>query len=234
MKTIVIIQSNYIPWRGYFAMIAQADELILLDSVQYTKNDWRNRNIIKTPAGPQWLTIPVVRRFPQAIDQARIAGTDWAERHIRAIEQNYRRARAFDETSSWLFSRLRTAADFSLLTEVNAWLLGEICRRLAITSTIRRCTDIFSREDLANMEPTERLVHLCNATGATRYLTGPAARDYLREDEFEQAGIDVKWMDYDWLPEYPQCWGKFTPKVSVIDLLLNCGNSSPEFLRPSA
>lgn len=233
MKTVVIVQSNYIPWRGYFAMISRADELILLDSVQYTKNDWRNRNIIKTPSGPQWLTIPVVRCFPQTIDQARIAGAGWAERHIRVIEHNYRRARAFDETSSWLFPSLRKAAGFPLLTEVNACLIAEFCRRLGITRTIRRCTDIVSRDALANMEPTERVIQLCASAGATHYLTGPTAKDYLLLDKFEQAGIEVQWMDYGRLPQYRQCWDGFEPRVSVIDLLLNCGSSAPEFLHAS-
>jgi len=233
MKTVVIAQSNYIPWRGYFAMISLADELILLDSVQYTKNDWRNRNIIKTPSGPQWLTIPVARRFPQAIDEARVVAADWAERHIQAIQHNYRRAKAFDETSSWLFPRLRTAAGFPLLTDVNHYLIGEVCRRLGVTRIIRRCTDIISREALANMEPTERLVRLCGSIGATRYLTGPAARDYLLLDRFEHAGIEVKWMDHGWLPQYPQCWNGFEPRLSIVDLLLNCGNLAPDFLQPS-
>lgn len=233
MKTVVIVQSNYIPWRGYFAMIARADELILLDSVQYTKNDWRNRNIIKTPSGPQWLTIPIERCFPQTIDEAHIAESGWAGRHIRVIEHNYRRARAFDETSSWLFPSLRKAAGFPLLTEVNACLIAEICRRLGITRTIRRCTDIVSRDALANMEPTERVIQLCASAGATHYLTGPAARDYLLLDKFEQAGIEVQWMDYGGLPQYRQCWDGFEPRVSIIDLLLNCGSSAPEFLHAS-
>jgi hypothetical protein len=231
MKTIVIVQSNYIPWRGYFAMIALADELILLDSVQYTRNDWRNRNIIKTPLGPQWLTIPIERCFPQPIDQARIAAADWAERHIRAIEHNYRRAKAFDEAASWLFPGLRTAAGFPLLTQVNVYLIGEICRRLGIDRPIRRCTDIAPRDVLASMEPTERLIHLCGSVGATCYLTGRAAEDYLLQDKFGQAGIELKWMDYGGMPEYPQCWEGFEPRVSIIDLLLNCGASSPLFLQ---
>lgn len=233
MKTAVIIQSNYIPWRGYFAMIAQADELILLDSVQYTKNDWRNRNIIKSPTGPQWLTIPIERQFPQSIDEARVAIPDWAGRHIRAIEQNYRRARGYDETTEWLFPCLRTAASFPLLTQVNAYLIEEILRRLSVARPIHRCTDILSREELANLEPTERLIRLCSSADATRYLSGPAARDYLRQDRFQQAGIELQWMDYNGLPQYPQCWDGFEPRVSVIDLLLNCGTSSPQFLRPS-
>lgn len=231
MKTVVIVQSNYIPWRGYFAMIALADELILLDSVQYTKNDWRNRNIIKTPSGPHWLTIPVTRRFPQSIDEARVVAADWAERHIQAIEHNYHRAKAFEETSSWLFPNLREAAGFPLLTEVNSYLIRQVCRRLGITRTIRRCTDIFTRDALADMEPTERLVQLCGSVGATRYLSGPAAKDYLLPDRFERAGIEVKWMEYESLPQYGQCWDGFEPRVSIIDLLLNCGNLSPDFLQ---
>ena len=233
MKTVVIIQSNYIPWRGYFAMIALADELILLDSVQYTKNDWRNRNIIKTPSGPHWITIPVVRRFPQAIDEARIVAADWADRHIVAIQHNYRRAKAFDETSSWLFPNLRKAAAFSLLTEVNFFLIREVCRHLGITRQISRCTDLISREALAKMEPTERLVELCGSVGAKRYLTGPAARDYLLLDKFNHAGIEVRWMEHGSLPVYPQCWNGFEPRLSIVDLLLNCGNMSNDFLRPS-
>jgi len=231
MKTVVIVQSNYIPWRGYFAMIAMADELILLDSVQYTKNDWRNRNLIKTPSGPQWLTIPIERHFGQAIDQARIVAGDWAEQHIRAIEHNYRRANAFEETIAWLFPGLRTAGGFRLLTEVNAYLIAEISGRLGVARTIRRCTDIAPRGALANMEPTERLIHLCSSVGGTRYLTGQAARAYLVPDKFEQAGIEVKWMDYEGLPEYSQCWTGFEPRVSTIDLLLNCGRLSRDFLQ---
>lgn len=233
MKTVVIVQSNYIPWRGYFAMIARADELILLDSVQYTKNDWRNRNIIKTPSGLQWLTIPIERCFPQTIDEAHIAESGWSERHIRAIEHNYRRAKAFDETTSWLFPSLRTAAGFPLLTQVNAYLIGQIARQLGVNQPIRRCTDIVSRDALANMDPTERVIQLCASAGATHYLTGPAARDYLLLDKFEQAGIEVQWMDYDGLPQYRQCWDGFEPRVSIIDLLLNCGSSAPEFLHAS-
>lgn len=235
MKTIVIVQSNYIPWRGYFAMIAQADELILLDSVQFTRRDWRNRNLIKTPSGLQWLTIPVCvkGKYFQAIDETRVADSGWAEHHARSIRANYRRAKAFDEVTPWLFTSLRAAASFPLLTQVNAYLIGEISRRLGITGTVRHCTDIVARDALTNVEPTERLIRLCGYAGATRYLTGPAARNYLAVDKFERAGIEVKWMDYGALPQYPQCWGGFEPRVSIIDLLLNCGSLSPDFLHAS-
>jgi hypothetical protein len=231
MKSVVITQSNYLPWRGYFAMIDQADELILLESVQYTRRDWRNRNLIKTPAGLQWLTIPVEvkGKYLQAIDQTRVAVRDWAESHIRALETNYRRADAYREISAWLFERLRVAAGFPLLTEINSYLLREICGFLGIHAAIRRCTDLLPRSDLIEMDPTERLLNLCNALGAGRYISGPAARAYMDMEKFARAGIEIVWMDYAGLPEYPQCWGGFEPRVSIADLLLCCGDRAAEF-----
>src|SRR5215467_2836982 len=140
MKTVVITQSNYIPWRGYFAMLAKADEVILLESVQYTKRDWRNRNTIKTPSGLHWLTIPVdvKGKYLQAIDETKIADGAWAEHHIRSIEVNYRRAPEFEPVAPWLFDLLRKAGTFPLLTQVNALLLSEIARRLGVATEIRR------------------------------------------------------------------------------------------------
>jgi hypothetical protein len=233
MKTLVITQSNYIPWRGYFAMIAQADELILLESVQYTRRDWRNRNTIKTPTGPQWLTIPVEvkGKYLQAIDETRIADKDWGEKHIRSIETNYRRAEAFKEFSPWLFERIRAAAAFSLLTEVNAYLIAEICRSLGLEQRIRRCTEVLRRSELMAMEPTDRLLNLCIASGATRYISGPAARNYMDLEKFARAGIEVDWMGYNGFPEYHQCWGVFEPRVSIVDVLLNCGRLSVGYLK---
>ena len=106
-----IVQSNYLPWRGYFDLIRRADELILLDSVQYTRRDWRNRNIIKTPAGPQWITVPVEAKgqYYAAIDEVRVDDPGFAAKHVRAIELNYRKAAAFKETAPWLFDLLLEA-----------------------------------------------------------------------------------------------------------------------------
>jgi len=233
MQTVVITQSNYIPWRGYFAMLAKADELILLESVQYTRRDWRNRNTIKTPSGLQWLTIPVdvKGKYFQAIDETRIANADWAEHHIRSIETNYRRAAQFEKVAPWLFDLLRKAAAFQLLTEVNGFLLAEISRWLGLTMQLRRCTDVLPRAELMSMAPTDRLLNLCSAAGATRYVSGPAAKDYMELEKFDRAGIEVSWMDYSGFPEYPQAWGPFEPHVSIVDLLLNCGEASRDYLR---
>ncbi|CAA7619614.1 WbqC family protein [Magnetospirillum sp. SS-4] len=231
-KTVVISQSNYLPWRGFFHMVRSADELILLDSVQYTRRDWRNRNKVKTANGPVWLTIPVQvkGRYVQSVDETAILNDAWVEKHIRTITLAYGRAGAFDAIAPWLFACLRDAAASSNLTTVNAALLRNVCDILGIHTPILRCTDILERSALVQMEPNQRLLELCRARGASTYLSGPAARDYLAPDLFAAIGISVTWMDYTGYPDYPQLWGEFLPHMSIVDLLLNTGADAPRYL----
>jgi hypothetical protein len=223
------MQSNYLPWRGYFDLMRSADEFILMDSVQYTRQDWRNRNAIKTPQGIRWITIPIVADFGQRIDETRIASKSWVERHIRTLEMNYRRASGFGEVAPWLLELLAQVATEPLLSAVNEQLLVAVARKLGITTRIRRCTDLIEPGASAAMSPTARLVALCQAAGGQRYLTGPAASTYLDEACFMDAGIKVAWMDYSGYPEYPQLWGPFEPRVSIVDLLFNTGSHAPAF-----
>jgi len=231
-KSVVITQSNYIPWRGYFDMLRSVDEVILLDSVQYTRRDWRNRNRIKTSNGPVWLTIPVEvkGRYDQAIDETFIADADWATSHVRSIELAYRRAAHFDRISNWLFDLILSAAKETKLTVINEYLIRSLCARLGISVPINRCSQIIDRNDLRTMDPTERLLKLCLETRATRYVSGPAAKSYLDVDLFNQHGIEVGWMDYSGYKDYPQLWGSFDPSLSIVDLLLNTGTDATSFL----
>jgi hypothetical protein len=225
-KTLVITQSNFIPWRGYFDLLRSADEVVLLDCVQYTRRDWRNRNRIKTANGPVWLTIPVETkgRYDQAIDETRIANSDWIQSHIRSIEVAYRGAAHYQALAPWLFDVMAEIRDEPFLTKVNARLLRAFCRRLDIDVALTQCTDLLERGALRSMDPTARLVQLAKAAGASRYLSGPAAKDYLDVAAFEREGIEVAWMDYTGYPEYPQLWGGFEPFVSIVDLVLNVGD----------
>lgn len=231
-NTVVITQSNYMPWRGYFHMIASARRLVLYDIVQFTRRDWRNRNIIKTANGPQWLTIPVKvkGRYLQTIDETEIADPRWAEHHIRALELAYRRAGAYADTAPWLFDRLRRAGEEILLSRVNEYLLREVTRFLGIGTEIIRCDAVLPRADLERMDRNLRLVELCRAVGATRYLSGPAARDYLDVALFERAGIAVDWMEYGGYPPYPQLGSEFMASVSIMDLLLNLGRGAAGYV----
>lgn len=213
-------------------MLRSVDEVVLLESVQYTRRDWRNRNRIKTPNGPLWLTIPVEvkGRYNQAIDETLISDADWAATHIRSIALAYRRAVHFGTVSPWLFSLLEEAAKETHLTKVNERLIRAICERLNITVPIRRCSDVLDREALRIMDPTERLLKLCLACDATHYLSGPAAKSYLDVDLFAQHGIEVEWMEYSGYKEYPQLWGEFDPSLSIIDVLLNTGPEAGFYL----
>jgi len=227
-RTLVVTQSNYLPWRGYFDMFRTADEVILLDSLQYTRRDWRNRNQIKTAQGLAWLTVPVEvsGRYHQAVDETLIAGTGWADTHRRAIENAYRRAPHFGTEGAWLAGVLGQAARHARLTDLNEELLRALCLRLGITVPITRCTTVLDRAALVAMDPSERLAALAAARGATRYLTGPAARAYLDPAPFTARGIEIIWMSYEGYPDYTQLWGDFEPRVSIVDPLLNLGDAA--------
>lgn len=224
MKSIAILQSNYIPWKGYFDIIAAVDEFILYDAMQFTKNDWRNRNIIKTPQGPQWLTIPVGQDIHRRICEVPLPGGNWKAKHWKTLVQNYARAPFFAEISAWLEPLYRE--EFPTLSLLNRRFIEAICGYLGIRTRISDCADYELGEG-----KTERLVNLCRQAGGTRYLSGMAAKDYLDESLFAASGITVSWMDYAGYPEYPQGEGPFTHQVSILDLLFHCGKTSPRYMR---
>jgi len=230
MKKVAIIQSNYVPWKGYFDIIAAVDEFILYDDMQYTRRDWRNRNQIKTPQGLQWITIPVQvsGRYHQKIRETRIDGLSWAAAHWKALVQNYRRAAWFDETAQWL-EPLYTQAQHTHLSELNRSFIAAVCERLGITTTISNSWDYALPEGR-----TERLAALCVQAGATEYVSGPSARDYIDARVFADLGIKLSWADYSGYPPYPQLWGAFTHSVSILDLLFNCGAASAQQMKMGA
>lgn len=227
-KRLAIIQSSYIPWKGYFDAIAAVDEFILLDDAQYTKRDWRNRNRIKPPTGAQWLTIPVQvkGRFEQRIDETLVADPGWAEKHWATLVNVYRRAGAFDEVAAWLGAAYEAAGREERLSDVNRALMTEICGRLGITTPIRWSTDY-------GVEGTrgERILNLCLAAGADTYYSGPSAQAYMDVDAFAAAGVRVEWLDYSGYPEYQQFGTPFEHTVSIVDLLFHTGRRAREYLK---
>jgi WbqC-like protein family len=225
-RRTAIVQSNYIPWKGYFDMINHVDEFVLLDEVQFTRRDWRNRNRIKTATGPRWLTIPVETkgRFDQRIDETRIADASWAQSHWSAIAQAYRQAPHFDLIAAEL-QPLYASFGAEFLSDVNLSLLRLACRLLRIDTPISHSTDYQTGDDRS-----QRLLDICLATGAAEYVSGPAAGDYLDVSRFDAAGVSVKWFDYADYPEYPQLHGAFEHGVSVVDLLFCAGPDARNFL----
>jgi hypothetical protein len=227
MKKIAILQSNYIPWKGYFDLIAAVDEFILYDDMQYTRRDWRNRNQIKTPQSVQWLTIPVQvkGKYDQKIRETLIDGCDWAALHWKTLVQNYRRAPHFEEIAVWLEPLYIANAD-THISQLNRRFIETICRYLNIRTVISNSWDYQLHEG-----KTERLADLCQQAGGTEYISGPSARNYIEENIFAEMSIKLKWFDYANYPSYPQLWGEFTHGVSILDLLFNCGKDAHHYMK---
>lgn len=218
-KRVAIVQSNYIPWRGYFDLIDRVDEFVLYDDRQYTRRDWRNRNQIMTTRGLRWLTVPVQvkGRYDQRIDETCIADPGWTQSHFDALAQAYSDAPFWNDLRQWL-EDLYKGCHESRLSDVNRRFLEAVCGLIGIDTPLSWSTDYEAVGD-----KTERLAALCHAAGATTYLSGPSAQSYLDVGLLADAGIEVEWMDYSGYPAYPQLHGPFEPAVSVLDLLLCVG-----------
>lgn len=227
MKKVAILQSNYIPWKGYFDMIAAVDEFILYDDMQYTRRDWRNRNQIKTPQGSKWLTVPVrvKGKYHQKIRETEIDGSSWAESHWQMLFQNYRHAPHFKEIAEWLKPLYLTEPPV-VLSQLNRRFIEAICAYLSIKTVISNSWDYQLPEG-----KTERLAGLCAQAGGDEYISGPSAKDYLDEDVFKGWDIKLTWFDYAGYPEYPQISGEFTHGVTILDMLFNCGKDSSRYMR---
>jgi hypothetical protein len=224
---VAAVQSNYVPWKGYFDLIGRVDEFVLLDDVQYTRRDWRNRNRIKTPQGLLWLTVPVRTRgrFDQRIEEVKVSDAGWAERHWRTLRHAYGRAPAYGDVAGEL-EALYGACDQPRLTQVNEHLLRGLCELLGISTPISRANPM-----PANTDPTERLVTICRQAGATEYIAGPSSWGYLREEVFAEAGIAVTTMRYGPYPRYAQLHGPFEDRVSVLDVLFHTGADAPSYVQ---
>ena len=225
-KRIAIVQSNYIPWKGYFDLIAAVDEFIFYDDMQYTRRSWRNRNQIKTPKGAQWLTVPVKvkGKYHQTIRETEIEGTGWAKTHWNAIAHNYRRAPHYEEIAA-IFEPIYLQQQHTHLSPLNRKLTSVVCKYLDITTKLSNSWDYTLIEGR-----TERLSDLCAQAGGTEYISGPLAKNYLDESIFVERGIKLHWFDYGSYTEYPQLWGSFTHTVSILDLLFNCGKNAARHL----
>lgn len=223
-KTIAILQSNYVPWKGYFDLIASVDEFVLYDDMQYTKNDWRNRNRIKTPQGPQWLTVPVGQDIDRRIRDVTLQD-HWQAKHWKTLQANYSRAPFFAEIAQWL-QPLYLQESHGHLSGLNRRFMEAICDYLGIRTRLSNSWDYAMGEG-----KTERLVRICAQAGATEYVSGPSAKDYIDRAQFEAAGIRLTWFDYAGYPEYPQLWGPFEHAVTILDLLFNCGPEAGRYMK---
>ena len=228
--TVAMVQSSYIPWKGYFDQINMADVFVFYDDVQFTKEDWRTRNRIKTSQGLQWLTVPCGEDLKRRICDVRIESDRWQRKHWKSIRQNYRKARHFERYRE-LLEPLYLERRWTRLSELNQAFIKTIAREiLGVTTEFRDSREFALSPD---KQREDRWLDLLPQLGAGRLIAGPRARDYLDEDalrKVRERGVEIAWMDYSGYPEYRQLYPPFEHQVSIIDLIMNEGPDAPAYM----
>ncbi len=226
-KKVAILQSNYIPWKGYFDIINYVDEFIIYDEAQYTRRDWRNRNLIKTRQGLRWLTIPVKvkGRYIQTIRETKVLNDKWAEKHWKSIRYNYHKSEYFDDYSEVFEQAYIKASEMEFLSEINLLFIELINSILGIRTEISQ-----TRDYQLNGDKNQKIISVCRQTGADVYVTGPAGMNYIDIKLFQDNNISLYVMDYSAYREYPQLEPPFMHNVSVLDLIFNTGPDALEYL----
>lgn len=223
---IAIHQPQYLPWLGYFDKIDQVDCFVLLDDVQFKKNEWQNRNRIKTAAGWQWLTVPVLQRFPQRILEVRInEAVPWTRKHLQALISHYTGAPFFSVHRPFFEEIYRR--EWTLLTDLNHVTIAYLAEALGSHTKLVLASSLALPDSAMS---TERLIAICHALGADTYLSGSGGRSYLDLERFSAAGLQVLFQVFQ-CRSYPQRFGAFVPNLSIVDLLCNCGAESLQLLR---
>jgi hypothetical protein len=221
--TVTIHQPQYLPWLGYLHKIRQADAFVSLDTVQFKKNEFQNRNRIKTAQGTQWLTVPVRHKHPQTIAEVEINNSaNWRHKQLQALTTNYRKASGWEQIAPPLEELLDR--EWSSLSFLNLETIRILMKHLGIQTAIYNSADI-----AASDHPTQRLVDICSHLGADVYLSGAGGRSYLELTRFEEAEIRVEFQEFEH-PVYPQLFGPFEPNLSAVDLLFNCGSRAAGIL----
>jgi hypothetical protein len=221
---VAIHQPQFLPWLGYLDKIDRADLFVVLDTVQFKKNEWQNRNRLRTPQGWQWITVPVLHNFGQPINQVRINQTvEWRDKHIRAVQMHYSRAPYLER----FWGGLRTIYERSWekLTDLNLSVIRWLLDSFGITTPVRLASEMELRE-----EPTQRLVDICRTVGATHYLAGDGAVAYMDMTEFQSSGVHLETQLFNH-PVYAQCYEPFMPGMAAVDALFTCGTDALRLLR---
>lgn len=224
-KTIVILQSNYLPWKGYFDLIHDADEFIFYDDVQFTKNDWRNRNKIKSAQGVQWITIPVGADLNRHVCDVGIKDHAWQAKHYKTLVSSYSKCSHFDRYVDFL-NTVYLEREWQNLSELNQYLIRFISKEFLGINTAFTNSQVYG----ASGQKQDRLLNLLTKSGGSRYISGPAAKDYIEPHRFSEAGVKLVWKDYSGYPEYPQRFPPFEHGVTILDLLFNVGPDAPWYI----
>lgn len=225
MKKVAVLQSSYLPWKGYFDIVNSVDTFVFYDDVQFTKNDWRNRNRIKTEAGASWLTIPVGDKIDRLICEVDIHDQRWAAKHWKSLKQYYSKSPFFKDYQDF-FENLFLVKKWNNLSVLNQYIIQAIAKEMLGVKT----EFLDSRDFFINGKKGDRLVNLLVEVGANYYLSGPSARDYIDEELFVDAGIQLDYQTYAGYPEYSQNFPPFEHHVSIVDLLFHVGPAAQDYI----
>ena len=223
--TLCVLQPGYLPWLGFFDQMRRCDIFICYDDVQYDKHGWRNRNRIKSPKGPHWLTVPVRHKglgWPKIKEIEIDNQTGWARKHVGTIRQFYAEAPYVNQYLPMLEELLMKP--WVLLVDLDLAVIEMMSGWLGLKGRVVRSSSLGIEG-----AQSERLYKLCKHFGVNRYLSGDSARNYLDLDLFERNNVSVIWQQYQH-PVYPQQHGEFVPYLSALDLVLNCGPESGRIL----
>ncbi len=220
-RKLGIIQSSYIPWKGYFDIIHDVDVFIFLDNVQFTKQDWRNRNKVKTNDGAKWLSVPVKaskHHMGQQIHEVIVdSSNSWQKKHFNTFQMSYAKAKYYADYK-YLIEDFYLDKKWESLSEMNIYMIRKICDVFGVTAEFYNSKDF----DFDGTK-TDKLVNMCKHFGSNYYLSGPAAKDYIEPEKFKDAGIALEYKDYSGYPEYNQLYPPFDHYVTVLDVIFNCG-----------
>ena len=225
MKKVAVLQSNYIPWKGYFDIIHDVDLFIFHDDLQYTKNDWRNRNKIYTQNGLSWLSIPVGTNEHRLILDVKMNEKKWQKEHFNKIKLAYSKAPYYKKYIDFLeYVYLEKQWDY--LYELDRFLITQISKEFL------GCSTSFgdSRDYNPKGSKHEKLLNLLINCGADLYVSGPAAKDYIISEDYKKANIQLAWKNYNGYPEYKQFNYEFNHNVSILDLLFHTGDDAPYYI----
>ncbi|KAA3602784.1 MAG: hypothetical protein DWQ06_06320 [Calditrichaeota bacterium] len=221
---VSVHQPQFFPWLGYFDKINKADIFVILDNVQYKKNEWQNRNKIKTQNGSQWLTVPVNYKFPQKMNEVTLdKKSKWQNKHLNGIKTNYSKTPYFADYFE-VVEKIYSESSNSI-AEFNTFLVKEICGILGIQTPIHIASELGEFTE----SPDERLIEICQHFGSKKYLAGSGGKGYMNLEKFSNSEIEVIFQSYTH-PTYPQLFGDFLNGVCILDLIFNCGKESLKIL----
>jgi hypothetical protein len=225
LKKVAIIQSNYLPWKGYFDIIHDVDLFVFHDDLKYTKQDWRNRNQLKNGDTKLWITLPVGAKAERLnIDQVTLSSADWQTNHWNLIKQTYGKAAFFTHYADF-FEEVYLRRKWNFLSELNQYLIKAICGLLDVKTPFINSGDL----NLPGNR-TDKVINIVKAVGGTSYLSGPTAMNYIEKEKFESAGIELVFKSYEGYPEYPQNGFPFDHQVAIVDILFHTGPKAHHYI----